>query len=405
MRDERRLSRPARWFVAGYGISAVGTGLCYPYLALYLHDVRGLPATASAALLLLLAGVAVPASLYGGGLADRRSPRSVALAALVAQAAGWLLLGAAPHPVAQAAALVVIGAGTGLFLPAVVPVVAALSPSEAVRARTMSLRYLLLNLGLGAGGAIGGLLLDGAGPGVYHRLFAANGASCLAYAAIVLLLVPVGPAPARGAGEVPARFRPGFDLALLFAAELLLVTFGLAQVESGVPLAVREQLHGSTRLVGLLFALGTAVVLVAQLPVARWVERVHKTRALAGMALAWAGAWLLGLVASAAGERARPALLVVVVVGFALGECAYSPAFYTLVERLAPPGALGRASGAAWAVFQAGNTAGPPIAVLVVAGGVSLWPILAAAAVGAAGLLLVLDRRQHRGRVTAPVVE
>lgn len=392
-----RLSRPAWWFVAGYGLSAVGTGLCYPFLAIYLHELRGLSAGATAVLLLALAGAAVPMSVSGGALVDRRSPRGVAVGALLVQTAGWLLLAAGRGYPAQLAALLVIGAGTGLFLPAVLPIIARLSGSDAVKVRTMSMRYLLLNAGLGVGGGLGGLLLGAATDGTYRWLFAADGVSCALYALVIAVLVPL-PAAADADGRPgagPVRFRPGRSLVLLLVAQLLLVTFGLAQLESGVPLAVRTDFAGSTALVGGLYAVATLVVLAGQLPVSRWVERVHKTRALIAMSLVWAAAWLLGYAAGAVGGDARVALLVVMMVTFALGECVYSPAFYTLVEKLAPAGTLGRSSGAAWATFQVGNTIGPPVAVYLIATPVPLWLVLAAAATTAAGLVLAVDRRMH----------
>jgi MFS family permease len=261
----------------------------------------------------------------------------------------------------------------------------------------MSLRYLLLNVGLGLGAGLGGFLLDSATDGTYRWLFAADGVSCALYAVVIVALVPL-PADADRPGHDrarPVRFRPGLNYALLLLAQLVLVTFGLAQVESGVPLAVRSDYAGSTALVGGLYTIATLVVLAGQLPVSRWVERVHKTRALIAMGLAWAGAWLLGYAAGALTGGPRVALLVVMMVTFALGECAYSPAFYTLVEKLAPAGTLGRSSGAAWATFQLGNTIGPPIAVYLIAGAVPFWLVLAAAAIVAAALVLVVDRRMH----------
>ncbi|GAB3828547.1 MFS transporter [Dactylosporangium cerinum] len=396
-RADRRLSRPAWWFVGGYGLSAVGTGLCYPFLAIYLHQLQGLPAGETAVLLLVLAGAAVPMSVYGGALVDRRSPRAVAVGALLVQTAGWLLLAAGRGYAAQLVALLVIGVGTGLFLPAVIPIIARLSGSEEAKVRTMSMRYLLLNVGLGVGGGLGGLLLGAATDATYRWLFAADGVSCALYAVVIAVFVPL-PRDVEAVGsqrKTLARFRPGRSYVLLLVAQLLLVTFGMAQLDSGVPLAVRTDLGGSTTLVGALYAVGTFVVLAGQLPVSRWVERVHKTRALIAMSLAWAGAWLVGYAAGAVSGGARVALLVVMMVTFALGECAYSPAFYPLVERLAPPGTLGRATGAAWATFQVGNTVGPPVAVYLISTPVPLWLVLAAAATSAAALVFAVDRRMH----------
>ncbi|WP_433618228.1 MFS transporter [Dactylosporangium sp. CA-139114] len=397
----RRLGAAAWWFVAGYGVSAVGTGLCYPFLAIYLSQFRGLSAAAIALLLLVLAGAAVPMSVVGGWLVDRHSPRIVAVAALLTQTVGWLLVALGSGYAAELAAVLVIGVGTGAFLPAVVPIITALSATAEAKVRTMSLRYLLLNLGLGAGAGLGGVLL-GSATG-YRWMCVANGVSCAVYALIILFRVPLPRSDGDAAQhrERLVRFRPGLNYALLLVAQLLLVTFGLAQMESGVPLVIRTEMSGSTALVGGLYAVATAVVLIGQLPVSRWVERVHKTRALITMGLLWAAAWLLGYTAGALTGGPRVALLAVMMVTFALGECAYSPAFYTLVERIAPKGTLGRSSGAAWAVFQVGNTVGPPIAVFLLGARVPLWLVLAAAAVAAAVLLLIVDRRMHAAHRTA----
>lgn len=378
-------------------MSAVGTGLVYPFLAIYLSQFRGLSSHAAALLLLVLAGAAVPMSVSGGWLVDRYSARSVGLGGLVVQAAGWLLLAAGRGYGPELLAMVVIGVGTGLFLPAVVPIIAALSRTEAAKTRTQSLRYMLLNLGLGLGAALGGFVLDSASEARFRWLFAANGASCALYALILAFWVRLPPAMGAPAADRSrsTRFRPGANFVLLLAAQLLFVTFGLAQVESGVPLAMRADLDVSTSRIGVLYGLATVVVLVGQLPVSRLVERVHKTRALIGMGLIWAVAWLLGYLASTVGQHLRVGLLVVMMVTFALGECAYSPAFYTLVDKLVPATALGRSSGATWATFQVGNTLGPSIAVFLVGGGLSLWPVLSAAATIAALLMLVIDHRMH----------
>lgn len=393
----RRLSGPAWWFIGGYGLSAVGTGLVYPFLAIYLSQFRGMSSHAAALLLLVLAGAAVPMSVSGGWLVDRYSARSVGLNGLLAQATGWLLLAAGHGYGLELLAMMVIGAGTGLFLPAVIPIIAVLSRTEADKARTQSLRYMMLNLGLGLGAALGGFVLGSASDTRFRWLFTANGASCALYALILTVRVRLPRAtgaPMVGRSRL-TRFRPGPDFVLLLAAQLLFVAFGLAQIESGVPLAMRADLGVSTGRVGMLYGLATLVVLVGQLPVSRLVERVHKTRALIGMGLSWAVAWLLGYLASMVGQHLQVGLLVVMMVTFALGECAYSPAFYTLVEKLVPASTLGRSSGATWATFQVGNTVGPSAAVFLVGGGLSLWLVLSATATIAALLMLIIDRRMH----------
>lgn len=395
--EDRRLSASAWWFVAGYGLSAIGTGLCYPFLAIYLRQALGLSSQATALLLLLQAGAAVPMSVIGGRWCDRHSPRLVALGGLGVQTAGWAVLAAASSLGAQIVAMVLIGLGTGPFLAAVVPILDRITAGEAARTRAFALRYQLLNVGLGLGAMIAAFALTSPSVTTYRWLFAFNALSCLVYAVVIVVWVPVPAAPAA-AQAPPARawYRPGVTFSILLGAQFLLVTFGLAQLEGGVPLFVRTRLDGSATLIGGLYALSTLIVIIGQMPVSRLVERMHKARALIAMSLVWAVAWVVGLIASALDGAGQVTLLLVMAVIFAIGECAYSPAFYTLVTKLSPEGALGRSSGVAWAMHQVGSTIGPPLAVFLVAGPVSLWLVLAAAAVLAAMTMVVVDRRMHR---------
>jgi predicted MFS family arabinose efflux permease len=129
-----------RWFIGGYGLSAVGTGLCYPFLAIYLREVLGMSVSAVALLLLVLAGVAVPLSMAAGRLCDRRRAlRGMSICALVVQAAGWFVSAAAWGSGIELLAVLLIGMGTGLFLPVVVPILHRLTATEQARARAFAL--------------------------------------------------------------------------------------------------------------------------------------------------------------------------------------------------------------------------------------------------------------------------
>ncbi|HEX3479341.1 MAG TPA: MFS transporter [Kofleriaceae bacterium] len=397
----RKLSAPAWWFIGGYGLSATGTGLCYPFLAIYLRQALGRSSQATALLLLLQAGAAVPMSVIGGRWCDRHSPQLVAVAALGVQTAGWVVLAVASNLGGEILAMLLIGLGTGPSLAAVVPILTRIIDGEAARTRAFALRYQLLNVGLGLGAMIAAFALNSPSVATYRLLCAFNGLSCLLYALIIVVCVPVpgAAAPAADAAPVRAWYRPGGSFRLLLGAQFLLVTFGLVQLEAGVPLFVRTRMDGSATLIGSLYALSTLIVIAAQMPISRLVERVHKARALIAMSLVWALAWMTGFIASTTMDSGtRTGLLVAMVVLFSAGECAYSPAFYTLVTNLSPAGALGRSSGAAWAMHQVGSTVGPPLAVFLVAGPVSLWLVLAGASVLAAMTVAVVDRRMHRHR-------
>lgn len=401
-----RLPGAVWWFSAGYGLSALGTGATYPFLTIYLRDGLGLSAPLTAVALLVLAAVAVPLPVLAGHWCDARPARQRSLVGLAGQAAGWLLLSTAGSVVGVLAALVLVGAGTGIFLPTVVPLLHELTSSTEQQARAQSVRYLLLNAGLGAGAAVAAVALRHPTIGTYRGLFVADAVSCLLYAVILALRVP-SPPPAPAPQVVMASRRRVWrnsNIALLLLAQLLLVTFGLSQIELGIPLLLRARLAISPTVIGLLFALGTVVVVAGQLPVSRLVERTHKTRALGGLAALWLLAWLLGAAATTSAGPARIALLIAMILAFTLGECAYSPAFYSLVGQLAPTGAIGRSSGATWAVYNLGSMIGPPVAVLVINSGPAtlLWLVLAAASVLTGATALLLDHRLHRHRRPIP---
>ncbi len=386
-------------------MSAVGTGATYPFLTIYLRDALHLSAPTSALALLLLAGIAVPFSLLAGRWCDNKRARHVALVGLLTQAVGWSVLASASSGAIVLAALALVGAGTGAFMPAVVPLLHGLTTSEQQRARAQSLRYLLLNAGLGAGAALAAVALRHPVASTYRALFLVDAVSCVLYAAVLLLRVAASaPAPVRaaGAGAAGRVWRNG-NMALLLVAQLLLVTFGLSQIELGIPLLLRTRLGISPTTIGVLFTVGTLVIVAGQLPVGRLVERVHKTRALSCLAACWLLAWALGATATATAGTSRVILLGAMLVAFTLGECAYSPAFYSLVGQLAPDGALGRSSGATFAVFNLGSMLGPPGAVLVTSTGPAglLWLVLGAAAALTAAVMLLLDHRLHHPHESA----
>src|SRR5262245_29248808 len=86
------LQRDARLLLWGVAIDAFGTGLTLPLLVVYLHQVRGIPLETVGLLVAVPAAVALVLLAPIGVLIDALGPRRVQMAALVAAAAGALLL-------------------------------------------------------------------------------------------------------------------------------------------------------------------------------------------------------------------------------------------------------------------------------------------------------------------------
>ena len=354
-----------RLLLLAYALSAVGTGLVLPFTVLYLREARHLPAEVVAAVLATVALAALASNLASGLLADRRSPRAGVAAGTLVQAAGFALLGLAADPPLALAAGAAIGVGTGLFFPSWASLLAS-TASEADRPRRFALAYLLSNGGVGLGAAIGGLLLHTSRPETFTAAYLADAATYVGVAAVAMLAgAPVAAAGERGsAGYRRALREPA--LVLLFAVNLAAVTFGYAQLESGVPLLARRELGLSESAIGIAFAASTLTIVVLQWPIGRAVARISRPAALVTAGLVWGVAWLALLPVAAPAGRAAAAQLVAFGVVFAVGECLLSPSCTPLVAEIAPVGMLGRYNAVVSTTWSLGMMIGPPLGVLLV---------------------------------------
>jgi MFS family permease len=374
-----------RLLLFAYAISAVGTGVVLPFTVLYLRESRHLPAEVVAAALASIAVGALASNLVAGLLADRRSPRAGVAAGTLVQAAGYALLGLAADPVPALAAAVTVGIGSGLFFPSWASLLAS-TAAEQDRPRRFALAYLLSNGGVGLGAALGGLLLHTSRPETFTVAYLVDAVTFVGVAAAAMR---TGPPAAVAAGRGSAGYRTALRdpaLALLLAVNAAVVTFGFAQLESGVPLLARRQLGLSETAIGIAFTASTLTIVVLQWPIGRLVARVSRPAALLAAGLVFAAAWLALLPAAAPASRAAGAQLVAFGVVFAVGECLLSPSFAPLVAEIAPAGMLGRYNAMVSTTWSLGTMAGPPIGVLLVERA-ARPTYLAAAAVGCLALV------------------
>ena len=378
-----RLPRGAWWAVGGYGLSAVGSGFVLPFNAVYLHTVRGFSTGAVGLLLATVAAAGLVAMPAAGALGDRFEPNRVMAAGAILAGGAWIFLGLARSlPVAFAAA-VSVGLGQGLFLAPLVPLLARLvSPEE--RQTVFSLQYMLTNVGVGFGALLGALLVAGGSSGRFLFVYVANAVTFVVYAAVLLRLRP-GPAAPSEAPRPAARegFRAVLGdkrLAWLFAVNVLVVTFGYAQLDSSVPLYAKVHLRLDSAVLGPIFAANNLTVVLAQLPVNALTRSWRRTRLLACLGLVWAGAWLIGGTTELVPRAA--VLLAVFYVVFALGECLLSPALPPLAAEISPPHLLGRYTSVVSLAWPIGTMVGPAIGAWLVGLSIhrALWPAFAACA-------------------------
>jgi MFS family permease len=383
------------WLLQIGGVAnSFGNGIVFPFLAIYLHNVRGFGiATAGIAIALsslsqLLAGIAA------GPVIDRLGARRVLASGLVIQALGFGLLPLVREPWHAYALLVFEGVGSACFWPSQSTLISRLTPA-ARRHAAFAQQRVTMNLGVGLGGLAGGLIASVSNPTTFTVLFVVDGITFLAYVLVLGLVRDPGAEPlAHGekAGTYADVLRDRVFLGL-WTLNFLFVTAGYSLLNL-LPPSIREQSHVTERQIGAVFFFNTLTIVLLQLPLSRFIEGKRRMRALALMPALWAVAWL-GVDATGYWLEATGAFVAVTLaaVVFGIGECFHGPAHQALVADLAPDRLRGRYFSVHSMSWGLGGAAGPAIGGLILAAApFALWPLAAGVCVCAAAGALALER-------------
>ena len=401
LRERARAYPRVFWMlVAGTFVNRTGM-VVLPFLPLYLTIERGFSTPQATAAVSLYGAGAFAGGFVGGWLSDRAGRRAVLLLSL---GGGALLVAALPFvpgfvPILTAACA--FGLVGEMYRPAVTAAVADIV-EEARRAEAYAILYWAINLGVAFGPALGGWIASRS----YVGLFALDGATMLAYAAVVWLAVPetrpaapalsapAASAPAASAARAPVRLGVAFGDGALVAltSVTLVVGVGFTQLFSALPLVMAAD--GLSELdFGLVVTVNGALIALLGLPVAAWAGRRMLTWTLpASVALI-----ALGLALTAPSDTFRLYALAAVV--WTLGEMAFLPVVPTIVSRLAPLPLRGSYQGLYHAGWGLAKAIGPFLGGLVLAGAGStvLWlGVAALVALGALGLAALQPALRRR---------
>jgi predicted MFS family arabinose efflux permease len=389
-----RLPRSVWTMEAGGLVNAFGNGITYPFVVIYLHNVRGFSLGTAGLVLATNGAMSLVASPIAGWLSDRIGGRRTLGGALVLMAAGIASFPLVREQWHAFVAMAVVGAGNGSFWPSQSTLLAGLAP-EARRHAAYALQRVSRNLGIGLGGLTGGLIATTSDPTSFTILFLIDAATFLGFIA-VLPFVPDPELPPVEEGAAPGRYRDVLRDRLLLGIVGLNVVFvsaGYAQIEL-LPAFAKNEAHVSERGIGVIFLVNTLVIVFAQLPIARALEGRRRMPALALMTLLWATAWMIVLVGGATLE-AMAAASVFALAGlvFGLGECFQGPTQGALVADLAPPRLRGRYMGLSTISWEIGFVIGPAIGGFVLdREPLALWPLAAGTCLLAGVGALALER-------------
>jgi MFS family permease len=255
-----------------------------------------------------------------------------------------------------------------------------------------------MNLGIGLGAVIGGLIATTADPSSFTRLFLLDAATFLAFAAVLSSVrEPVAGPEDEGQLAENVGYRAVLrnrNFVALLGLNVLFVSVGY-EVFALLPPFAKNYADVSERWIGFIWLANTLLIVLFQLPVSKALEGRRRMAALALMNLLWAVAALIVL---AAGEllTATSAALVFVVATmvFGLGEILQGPTQAPLVADLAPEHLRGRYFGLSAMSWSAGSILGPAVGgALLGWHPLAVWPIAAAVCVVAAIGCLLLERR------------
>jgi MFS family permease len=388
-----RLPRDVWLLQLGGVMNSFGNGVVLPFLVIYLHHVRGFGLgvagliVATSALALLVAGVAA------GPLVDRVGPRLVLGTGLVLQAIGFGLFPLVREPWQAFLLIAIEGVGSAGFWPSQSTLIARLTPSDR-RHAAFAQQRVTMNVGVGLGALVGGLIASDAKPGSFTVLFVVDALTFLAYVAVLLRVHDPGVGETHAVEAAPSYAAVVRDrlFVRLWLLNFLFVTAGYSLINL-VPAFARDQAGVSGRQIGAFFFVNTLVIVVVQLPLARAIEGRRRMRALAIMPVLWAVAWLLVDLGGAYFSTTGAFLVIAAAMALlGVGECFHGPAHQALVAEIAPDHLRGRYMSAHSLSWGLAGAVGPACGGFVLAAApFALWPAAAVVCLVAALGSLALE--------------
>ena len=346
------------WVVeAGVFLNMLGYGAVFPFEIIYLHEARGFSLGVAGLVVGLVSGVAIFVAPIAGAVIDRVGARTTAVAAGLALAGGYGSLAFVTTPPMAFAAAALAGVGNGGLGPSQSALMAALAPRE-LRQRASAVSRVAVNVGIGLGAAIGGVVA-GFGLNGFILLFLANAVTYLVYLAILVVAVrdEAGPAPIAGGYRQVLRDRALMRFSLI---NVVMIAVGWGVLSWIVPPYAREIGIGPS-LIGLLLLANAATVVFAQLPIVKAAEGRSRVGALSLGAGIWVVACLLAVLAQATSPELAFVCLVAAAVAFGVGECLHATAFMPLIADLAPLALRGRYMATAGLSWWLGLTLAPTL--------------------------------------------
>jgi MFS family permease len=403
-----QLPRAVQLLQLGGLANAFGNGAILPFVLIYLHNVQGIGLGTAGLVLATNAFVSIGAGPVAGTLVDRIGGKRVLTSALVFLAVGYTGYTLVDSPWKGFAVAAVTGIGNGMFWPAQSTLITMLTVRER-RHAAFAMQRVVMNLGIGLGALVGGLIATTSRPGTFDVLFILNGATFLVYLGVLAAFVPEpssreSRSATAGGSYLPIiRDRPFMGVVAL---NTLFILAGMAGFEL-LPVYAKNEADVTETMIGIVFFVNTVVIVLAQLPVTKLTEGHRRMRTLAILGVLWASCWVLVPLAGAwVTGVAAAVLLAGIMAAFGIGECLHGSVQGPLVADLAEPSLMGRYMALSALSWQVGFALGPAIGGFALAASPSgVWFGAAMLCVVASVWSLSLERSLPMGARSNPVPE
>ena len=358
-----------------------------PFLSLFLTHERGYTVAQAGAVLTAMGFGSALSQPVGGMLADRIGRRRTMAGGMAAAAAAMLALGASHGLPALCVTAFLFGVTADIYRPASGAVIADVVAPE-LRARAYALMFWSFNLGFAFATLLGGYLADKS----YWLLFAGDAATALAFAAVVLRLVPET-MPERN-GSTPGSFKQVLSDRLMIALVIGIVLGAIAYMQAfyTLPLAVAHDGLGTSGY-GVVIALNGVLIVALQPLFLGPIGRLDRGAVLLASGLIiGVGLWLTSFA-----DTIPMHLLAVTI--WTSGEILAAGQLGALVANLAPPHLRGRYMGVFGASYGISAFLAPAVGTQVLAhlGESELWTFcLVSSAVSGVVMLLVSRAAERR---------
>ena len=376
------LPRSVTTLQVGGLVNSFGNGIVIPFLFIYLHNVRGIGLAVVGLIVATHAVVSMVAGPIFGSQIDRFGGKNMLVVSLAVLTVGYASY-ALVHEAWQGFVVAAIsGVGVGGFWPSQSTLIAGLTPTDQ-RPAAFAMQRVVMNLGIGLGALTGGVIAATDSPETFTLLFLLDAATFLVYAAVMLVLVP---SPTLGGGAHGPGTAGTYRDVLRHRAFVAVIGLNALFIFAGfsgfevLPVYAKNDAGLTETQIGLLFFVNTVVIVLAQLPLARFARGRRRMPTLALLGVLWAAAWVIVPFAGSASAETAVWLLTGAMILFALGQCLHGTVQAPLVADLAEPRLLGRYMALSALSWQVGFALGPAI------GGIGLALSPSGVWLGAAGL-------------------